>query len=79
MIGEICCDRLLVVLNKIDLLKAPDELEKVKTKLTKALLGTKFKCECAPLLQFWMHPEYESCHYTLPPILPVESLHSPFR
>ncbi|XP_003741247.1 selenocysteine-specific elongation factor [Galendromus occidentalis] len=44
IIGEICCDRMLIVLNKLDLLDGgPAALEKIKTRMRKTLELTKFK------------------------------------
>lgn len=46
IIGEICCDKLVVVLNKVDLLTDQQtEIEKVRKRLAKTLEVTKFKGE----------------------------------
>jgi selenocysteine-specific elongation factor len=46
IIGEICCDKMIVVLNKLDVIEESireKAIEKMKTKLLKTLEKTKFK------------------------------------
>lgn len=46
IIGEICCDRMLIVLNKLDLLEGGEAaLKKIKAKMKKTLELTKFAGE----------------------------------
>ena len=45
IIGEICCDKLLIILNKLDLIeeaKRPAAIEKMSKRLLKTLENTKF-------------------------------------